>query len=106
MWMLAHCSLILGFCIARVAFEEKPWVYVVYIEWYLDGVFFIDIIRIFNSPITSPNGKLIYRRKEIIKAYLFGWFGWDLFAFYPLAYLRYISNRADGGRDDLANFIN
>ena len=106
MWMLAHCTFILGFCIARVAFEEKPWIYVVYTEWYLDGVFFIDMLRILNSPITDKKGKLIYRRKEIIKSYVLGWLLWDLFAFYPLAHLRYISKRSEGGRDDMENFLN
>ena len=104
--MLAHCSLILAFCIARVAFEEKPWVYVVYIEWYLDVVYLIDMIRIFTSPITSGNGKLVFKRKEILRAYLTGWFAFDAFAFYPLAWLRYNSKHSEGGRDDLANFLN
>lgn len=106
MWMLAHCCEILAFSIARVAFEQKPWIYVVYIEWYMDIVYLIDMIRIFGSPITGDNGKFIYNRKTIIKNYLTGWFLWDLFAFYPLAYLRFISNRADGGRDDIANLLN
>ena len=101
MWMLLHCSFILGFGVARVAFEERPWIYVVYIEIYLDVVYFIDSIRIFTSPITLPNGKYNWDRKAIIKNYICGWFIFDLFAFFPLAYFRYNSDHAKGGRDNL-----
>lgn len=51
MWMLMHCFYILFFCVARVAYEEKPPIYVVYLEFYLDFVFIVDMIRIFNSPV-------------------------------------------------------
>ena len=105
MWMLLHCSFILGFGVARVAFEEKPWIYVVYLEIYLDIVYLIDSIRIFTSPITLPNGKINWDRKAIAKNYIFGWFVFDLFAFLPLAYFRYTSDHAKGGRDNLQNLI-
>lgn len=95
--MLIHCFYILAFCVARVAFEEKPWIYVVYLEIYLDFVFIIDMVRIFNSPIYDKMNKPIYNRKLIIKEYICGWFFWDLFAFFPLAYFRYNSSREFGG---------
>ena len=95
--MLIHCFYILVFCVARVAFEEKPWIYVVYLEIYLDFVFIIDMVRIFNSPIYDKMNKPIYNRKLIIKEYICGWFFWDLFAFFPLAYFRYNSSREFGG---------
>lgn len=101
MWILFHCCFILGFWIARVAFEEKPWVYVVYIEFYLDIVFFVDSIRIFTSPIMLPNGKMNFDRKVIIKKYLFGWFIFDMLAIFPLAYFRYNSDQSKGGKDNL-----
>ena len=88
-WMLVHCTSILAFWVARIAFEEKPWYYVVIYEYYLDGVFFLDMLRIFNTPIFTESGKLILDRKIIARKYLRGWFIADLWAFYPLAGLRY-----------------
>jgi len=93
MWMLVHCVYILAFCVARVAFEEKPWIYVVYLEVYLDFVFLLDMVRIFNSPVLDKMNKPIYKRVPIFKKYLGGWFWFDLFAFFPLAYFRYNSTR-------------
>lgn len=95
----------MGFGVARVAFEEKPWIYVVYMEIYLDIVFFVDLVRIFTTPITLNNGKTNWERKAIICNYLSGWFIFDLFAFFPLAYFRYHSDHAKGGRDNIQNLI-
>ena len=92
-----HCCYILFFCVARVAFEEKPRYFVVQLEIYLDLVFFIDMIRIFFTPIMDKQNKPVYKRGQIIKNYLSGWFLWDLFAFFPLAYFRYNSSREFGG---------
>lgn len=33
------------------------------------------------------------------------WFFWDLYGFFPLAYLRYISDYELGGKDDWKNFL-
>ena len=41
----------------------------------------------------------------IIKKYVFGWFFFDVFAFFPLAYLRFNSVYLDGGNDNFKNFI-
>ena len=91
---------------ARIAFEEKPWYYVVIYEYYLDAVFFIDMLRIFNTPIFTDSGKLVMDRKVIAKKYLQGWFVLDLWSFYPMAFWRYRSSRVDGGKDNLVNFLN
>lgn len=105
MWILAHCTFILVFCVARVAFEEKPDIYVVYIEAYFDVVFLIDMIRIFTSPIYNENGKTIWSRSVIFKNYFFGWFLFDVYAFFPLAYFRYVSKHSEGGKDNLQNLM-
>ena len=92
------------FVVARVGFEEKPWFYVVIYEWFMDIVFLIDMIRIFTTPIFNESGKMITNRKLIAKAYIYSWFIFDLWSFYPLAYLRYNSNYDEGGRNDVENF--
>jgi hypothetical protein len=94
------------FVVARVGFEEKPWYYVVIFDGYLSFVFFIDMIRIFLTPIFNESGKMITSRKLIAKAYITTWFLFDLWGFYPLAYLRYISNYDLGGKDDVENWMN
>jgi len=93
------------FVVARVGFEEKPWLYVVYYDCYLDLVFFIDMLRIFTTPIFNESGKMITNRKLIARAYITTWFLFDLWGFYPLAYLRYISVWEDGGKDNIKNWM-
>ena len=93
------------FVVARIGFEEKPMYFVVIYEIYMDLVFAVDMIRIFNSPIFNESGKMITDRKLIAKAYLKTWLLFDIWSFYPLAYLRYNSNWEDGSRNDIQNFI-
>ena len=104
-WMLLNCLSVMIFVVARVGFEEKPWYYVVVYDCYLDVVFFIDMLRIFTTPIFNESGKMITNRKLIAKAYISFWFIFDLWGFYPLAYLRYISSYDAGGKDDFDNWM-
>jgi hypothetical protein len=104
-WMLLNCLSIMIFVIGRIGFEKKPWYYVVVYDCYLDFVFFIDMIRIFTTPIFNESGKMITNRKLIAKAYITTWFLFDLWGFYPLSYLRYSSNYDEGGKDNLENWI-
>ena len=101
MWMLAHSIFILTFVVARIAFEKKPPFEVVITEIYLDFVFMIDMFRIFTTPINNPyTQKISYKRSGIIRECFQKWFIFDLFAFYPLAYLRYNSDYLAGGFND------
>ena len=104
-FMLFNCLSILMIWGARIAFEEKPYSFIYIYEFYLDGVFIIDAIRIFNTPIFTENGKLVLDRKLIARQYLRSWFALDLWSFYPLGYLRYISIKELGDKDDNKNFI-
>jgi len=103
--MFFHSAAVLVYWVARIAFEEKPIFEGVVFEWYLDFIFLIDMIRIFNQPIFTETGRIIMDRKIIAKTYMVSWFLWDLWCFYPLAWLRYRSKHADGGRDDWENFL-
>ena len=48
-----HCLFIAVFQAIRVAFEEKPAYYVIFIEIYLDVVFALDMVRIFTTPLVK-----------------------------------------------------
>ena len=48
MFILFHTTVILAFNVGRIAFEEKPWLYVVYIEFYLNLVFLLEVVRQFT----------------------------------------------------------
>ena len=100
-----HSIFVIGFNVGRVAFEEKPWIYVIYVELYLNLVFAVDMVKNFTQPIVQESGKINWNRKQIIKKYIFGWFIFDIFAFFPLAYFRYNSNRLDGSKDSLKNVM-
>ena len=103
--MLIHCVFISIFQIIIIAFEKKPAFYVIIIELYLNFVFAIDILRIFSTPLQLATGKVTYKRKIIAMKYLQEWFIFDLFAFYPMAYLRYISDYDKGGFNVWENWI-
>ena len=105
--MLAHSIFILTFSVARIAFEEKPYFYVVITEFYLDFIFLIDMFRILTTPYLNPyTQKITYKRQDIFWQYARKWMIFDLFAFYPLAYLRYNSDYMAGGFNDWENFKN
>ena len=47
-FMFFHSAAVLIYWVARIAFEEKPDIAGVRFEWYLDFIFLIDMLRIFN----------------------------------------------------------
>ena len=98
-WMLIHCLYVLLVVVIRISFEGKPVFSIVVIEFYIDIVWLIEMIRIFNSPYFNENGKMVYNKRLIAKRYLTSWFILDLYAFVPLAYIRYKSNWEEGGQD-------
>ena len=104
-FMFWHSAGVMVYWVARIAFEEKPGFAGVRFEWYLDFIFLIDMIRIFNSPIFTETGKKIMEKQTIAKAYLFSWFLWDLWCFYPLGWLRYRSKRSEGSLDNWDNWM-
>lgn len=70
-------------------------------DFYMDIIYAIDMFRIFNSPYFNDNGKLEVNKKKIASRYLKSWFIFDVYAFFPLAFLRKRSNREDGGGNDM-----
>jgi len=98
--MLCHCMYYQIFVVSRISFEKKPRMFVVYLDNYMNVVFLIDMIRSFTEPYMEK-GRIVTRTKDIAIHYLKGWFIWDLYAFFPLAYLRYVSNWELGGKDDV-----
>jgi len=102
--MLAHCIYYVVFVVARISFEHKPPYYVVLLEYYMDVIYFIDMIRNFTQPFVKGS-RIVYNRKDIAKNYLLGWFLLDLYSFYPLAYFRFHSKWEEGGKDDVNNFM-
>jgi len=100
-WMLPHCLYVLCFYLLRVAFEnDRPTSWRVVADFWLDFVYLIDMVRIFTSPYTNEHGKMVYNKKLIALRYLKTWFFFDLFAFYPLGWLRYNSDGKEGSPND------
>lgn len=100
-WMLFHSWLVALFYVFRISFEKKPVLGVVILEFYVDIVYLVDMVRIFRSPYTNENGKLVTDFKLIACRYLKTWFIPDLYSFIPLALIRYNSSREEGGYNDL-----
>ena len=70
----------------------------------MDVVYLIDMIRCFTQPF-SMDGRVVYNRKDIANHYLKTWFIFDIYAFFPLAYFRYVSDYNAGGKDNVKNFL-
>ena len=99
--MLVHCLYVCIIVVFRISFEQKPKFGVVMGDIYMDIIFAIDMFRIFNQPYFKGNGKLEVNKEKIATRYMESRLIFDIYAFFPLAYLRYRSNREDGGGDDL-----
>jgi hypothetical protein len=84
-WMLVHSLVVAIFYVYRIAFEEKPDFSVVLLEYYLDVVYLVDMIRIFTSPYNNEFGKLVTDSRMIIIKYVKTWFFLDIYCFFPLA---------------------
>ena len=98
-WMLLHKLYVAFSIVVRMAFEGKPDYSMVLAEFYLDAVFFVDVIRCFTQPY--PEGtKVITDRRAIMRRYLRTWFVFDLYSFFPLALIRYHSKWEAGGKDE------
>lgn len=54
-----------------------------YLEYFMDSLFFVDLYVSFTSAIETPTGQVEPRLKEIAKVYVKGWFFLDLFATIP-----------------------
>ena len=52
-------------------------------NYVIDGLFFLDMIIIFNSAFFNDSLELVNERCEVVKTYLRGWFGIDLIAILP-----------------------
>lgn len=104
-FMLCHHIYNALFIVARVSFEEKPQYHVVIIEAYMDFIYLIDMARCFTEPYVAEENKVVDNRKKIANRYIKTWFFWDLYAFYPLAYLRFISSWEGGTENPLEMFL-
>lgn len=103
-FLLIHCIYYQFFVVSRISFEKKPKLFVIYLECYMDLIYLIDMFRCFTEPYTK-DGRLVTNNKLIAKHYLMTWFLLDVYSFFPLAYLRYISKWEDGSKDDIKNIL-
>jgi len=83
--------------VSRISFENKPKMFSVSVEAYLNSVFLLDMIRNFLQPYQTKDEKYEKSPKLIAANYLKSWFLWDLFSFFPLALIRYNNVYEDGG---------
>lgn len=102
--MMSHHIYHALFIIARVSFELKPQFFVVILEFYMDFIYLIDMFRCFTEPYIQGDGKIIESRRKIAVHYAKTWFVADMYSFYPLAYLRYISSWEEGTIDPFEMF--
>ena len=88
----------------RLSFEDKPTLFFVYFDFIMSAIYLIDMIRIFISPYINKNGKLETNYRLIFRRYASTWLLLDLYAFYPLGYLKYTSVHSEGSMDEVLNW--
>ena len=98
-WMLLHKLYVCFIVVGRISFERKPVIEMVYVEFYMDVVFFIDMIRCFTQPYMEGT-RLITDRNKIVCRYVKSWFLFDVYGFFPLALIRYMSKWEEGGKNE------
>jgi hypothetical protein len=103
--MLCHHIYHALFVVSRVSFELKPHYFVVIMEAYMDFIYLIDMVRCFTEPYVVEDNKIVRNRKKIASRYIKTWFILDLYAFYPLALLRYNSNWERGTENPFEMFL-
>jgi hypothetical protein len=89
----------------KCAFEDEPSWSTVYFDFYLDLVFFIEILITFNMPLYDQKSRLVTDRKVIAIKYLRTFFILDLVFLFPFSYYRKISATTPRDKDDLLNFV-
>jgi hypothetical protein len=89
----------------QVAFQDYPSLASVLFDTYLDVVFFIDIILIFNRPIYDRNLRMITDRKVIAIKYLISFFILDLICCFPFSYFKLQSEFIPRSKNDLKNVL-
>lgn len=97
--MLLHKLYVCFIVVGRMAFEGKPDYSMVLLEFYMDIVFFVDVIRCFTQPYAEGT-KVITDRRAIVRRYLRTWFIFDLYSFFPLALIRKHSKWEEGSKDE------
>ena len=66
--------------LALISEDTQAWVY---INWFVDVCFLLDIIIIFNKTIFDDNFQIVIDRKIIASQYIKGWFFVDVLAIIP-----------------------
>jgi hypothetical protein len=90
-FMMGHCLYYQWYVVARVAFENaKPREIIIFIDYYMNVVYLIDMVRCFLQPFVKE-GRTTTNRRSIVFNYLTGWFWLDLYAFYPLPLMKAIN---------------
>ena len=105
-WMLAN-TIVEGLSlVARIAFEDKPNYYSVYLETCMNFVFIFDFFKNFITPFKDETtNHMEFNFKVISKHYIKSWMVFDVIAFFPVTYFRSISKYEEGTKNDLQNLL-
>jgi len=82
MSLILYCATVLPY---RIAFEDDTPLAWIYIDFILDGLFWVDLVlNMLSTYYNEENNKLITSRKQVITSYLKSWFILDLFCSLPI----------------------
>ena len=90
-FFLFHKTFVLFYVPINAAFIRTPSLELLYIDFYLDFVFLLEIIATFFMPFTNEDQRLETNHKKIAKKYLTSYFIIDCLIMFPASLFRYRS---------------
>jgi hypothetical protein len=100
-FFLFHKTFVLFYVPISAAFIRTPSLELLYIDFYLDFVFLLEIISTFFMPFVNPDDqRLISDHKKIAKRYLTSYFIIDVFVMLPVSYFRFMSRNWQNSKDE------
>jgi hypothetical protein len=106
-FFLFHKTFVMFYVPINAAFIRTPSKELLFIDFYLDFIFLLEIISRFFLPYINPEDqRLETNHKKIAKRYITSYFLVDLFVMLPVSYFRFMSRNWPNSKDDLANLMN
>lgn len=99
-WDLAQAILLFYVAVVlpyRIGFDHNVLLWTFWFWWDLcvDIYFIVDLFLNFRTAVVTPEGDLMFDKKQVARSYFRGWFTIDFVSCLPLSYLEYVMAHDD-----------
>lgn len=102
---VVHKAIVAFYIPYKCAFEGVPTWGSVAFDFYLEAIFFMEIILTFNLPVYDQKQRLVTDRKKIALNYIQRWFFLDMIVLFPFSYFKKVSEDWPRSSNNLLNFV-